>query len=134
MAKTWRCFFCDEVFRDRQSAREHFGEQNCESDPPACIDPLRADEKARLNELREARETALKALNDRDRAEELLEGLQAEHDNFFRYFGSDVNNMWQAGDRYKNAVYEIGILRDRLNSGNPHYTPYKLSGIIYMSR
>ena len=110
MSKTWRCFFCDEVFRTRKDAYEHFGEQNCESDPPACIDPLRTDEKARLKELREARETAIKAINDRDRAEELLEGLQSEHDNFFRYFGPDCNNMWQAGDRYKNALYEIKLL------------------------
>lgn len=126
MSKVWRCFFCDEVFRIRKDAYEHFGEQNCESDPPACIDPLRTDEKARLKELREAREVALKAMNARDRAEELLEGLQAEHDNFFRYFGPDVNNMWQAGDRHKNALYELGLLRDRLNSGNPDYAPYQV--------
>lgn len=119
MSKVWRCFFCDEVFRTRQAAWEHFGEQNCDSDPPACIDPLRADEKARLTELREAREAALKAMNDRVRAEELLEGLQAEHDNFFRYFGPDVNNMWQAGDRYNNALYEIALLRERLSRASP---------------
>jgi hypothetical protein len=111
--KTWRCFFCDAVFRTRRAAWLHFGEQNCESDPPACIDPLRKDEAARINELRDARESALKAINERDHAEELLEGLQAEHDNFFRYFGPDCNNMWQAGDRYKNVVFELSQLRGK---------------------
>lgn len=124
MAKTWRCFFCDELFYTRRRAGEHFGEQNCgEFDPPACIDPLRTDEKARLIELREARAVALKAITDRNRAEELLEGLQAEHENFFRYFGADCNNMWQAGDRYKNAQFEIGLLRSRLSSGNQDSPP-----------
>lgn len=112
MSKVWRCFFCDEVFRDRKSAHEHFGDENCVTDPPACIDPLRADEKQRLTELREAREHALKAFNERDRAEELAEGLQAEHDNFFRYFGPDCRTMWQAADRYKNALYELELLKD----------------------
>lgn len=111
MSKRWRCFFCDEVFTTRKEAWLHFGEENCETDPPACIDPLRADEKARLNELREAREYAMQCQNEAQRAEELAEGLQAEHENFFRYFGKDCNNMWQAGDRYKNALYEISLLR-----------------------
>ena len=57
--KTWRCFHCDEVFRSRKAAWAHFGpDQDCEKLPPACIDPLRADEKVRLTELREAQELA----------------------------------------------------------------------------
>ena len=111
MAKVWRCFFCDEVFRSRKAAHEHFGDENCETDPPACIDPLRTDEKRRLTELREARKHTFKAFHDRDRAEELAEGLQAEHDNFFRYFGPDCRTMWQAADRYKNALYELELLK-----------------------
>jgi len=113
-SKKWRCFFCDEVFTDRRSAWLHFGEENCESDPPACIDPLRADEKARLSELREAREYAMQCQREAQNADEKLEGLQAEHDNFFRHFGKDVGSMWQAGDRYRNALYEIELLRKRL--------------------
>jgi hypothetical protein len=112
--KTWRCFFCDEVFRSRGDAFAHFGEENCETDPPACVDPLRTDEKARFKELREARDFAVKCQNEALRAEELAEGLEAEHDNFFRYFGPDCRTMWQAADRYKNAVYELNLLRERL--------------------
>ena len=114
--KTWRCFFCDEVFRDRKLAYAHFGEENCETDPPACVDPLRTDEKRRLAELREARNQALHAFNERDRAIDLAEGLDAEHDNFFRYFGPDCRTMWQAADRYKNALYELELLRGKLQT------------------
>jgi hypothetical protein len=113
MSKVWRCFFCDEVFRSRKEAYEHFGEENCETDPPACVDPLRSDEKEMFKQLREARDFAMKCQREAERAEELLEGLQAEHDNFFRYFGSDCGTMWQAADRYQNALYEIGLLREK---------------------
>lgn len=35
--KTWRCFFCDDVFRSRESAARHFGKFDaCEADEPAC--------------------------------------------------------------------------------------------------
>lgn len=111
--KVWRCFFCDEVFRTRKAAYEHFGEENCVTDPPACVDPLRRNEKLRLEELRQAREFALKCQNEAQRAEDLADGLQVEHDNFFRYFGPDCGSMWQAADRYKNAIYELELLRKR---------------------
>ncbi len=114
MNKVWRCFFCDEVFRTREEAFRHFGEQNCETDPPACVDPLRSDEKEMFKELREAREFAMKCQRESERAEELAEGLQNEHDNFFRYFGPDCRTMWQAVDRHKNALYEIELLRKKI--------------------
>lgn len=35
--KQWRCFFCDEVFKNRHQAAEHFGTfAACEADVPAC--------------------------------------------------------------------------------------------------
>jgi hypothetical protein len=113
MSKIWRCFFCDEVFRDRKSAHAHFGDENCETDPPACVDPLRADEKRRLTELREARNVALKCQESEARTQERMDGLEAEHDNFFRYFGPDCRTMWQAADRYKNALYELSLLKGK---------------------
>jgi hypothetical protein len=84
--KTWRCFFCDEVFRSRRAAWEHFGEENCTSDVPACIDPLRSDEKARMKELREAREHAMKAQRDME-----------EMDNdvgLLRYFETEIGRLF----------------------------------------
>jgi hypothetical protein len=116
MSKTWRCFFCDEVFKTRELAHEHFGDENCETDPPACIDPLRSDEKARIKELRDARDYAAQCRDESQRIEERMDGLLGEHDNFFRYFGPDCRTMWQAADRYKNAVYELGLLRTKLGA------------------
>ena len=78
--KSWRCFHCDEVFRSRKAAWAHFGpDQDCEKLPPACIDPLRADEKTRLTELREAQEYAFKCQESAnsvdDRADEVCREL-----------------------------------------------------------
>lgn len=57
----WRCFHCDEVFTTRQDAYDHFGpDEGCEKLPPACIDPLRLDEKGRMKELRDSQDWALK--------------------------------------------------------------------------
>ena len=81
--KTWRCFHCDEVFRSRKTAWAHFGpDQGCEKLPPACIDPLRSDEKARLTELREAQEYAFKCQESANVAEDKVDDLQRELDEF----------------------------------------------------
>jgi hypothetical protein len=83
--KSWRCFHCDEVFRSRKSAYAHFGpDQNCEKLPPACIDPLRADEKARLTELREAQDYALKCQASANAAEDRADDLERELGEFKR--------------------------------------------------
>lgn len=83
MAKRWRCFFCDEVFLTRHDAWLHFGEEGCESDVPACVDPLRADEKARMNELREARRYAAEMQQEAQSFEEKADDLE----NFRRELG-----------------------------------------------
>jgi hypothetical protein len=37
MKKKWRCYFCDEVFTNKDKAAEHFGVfEACEADVPAC--------------------------------------------------------------------------------------------------
>ena len=77
--KTWRCFHCDDVFQSRKAAWAHFGpDQDCEKLPPACIDPLRADEKARLTELREAQEYAFQCQESANGKEDRLDGLEWE--------------------------------------------------------
>lgn len=81
--KQWRCFHCDEVFRSRKSAWLHFGpDEACEKLPPACIDPLRADEAQRLKELREAQEYALKCQESANRAEDDSEVVSMELSEF----------------------------------------------------
>lgn len=77
--KQWRCFHCDEVFRSRKSAWLHFGpDEDCEKLPPACIDPLRHDEAARLKELREAQEYALQCQESANRAEDGNDDMRRE--------------------------------------------------------
>lgn len=77
--KTWRCFHCNEVFRSRKAAWAHFGpDQDCEKLPPACIDPLRSDERARLTELREAQEYAFQCQESANRAEDRADELERE--------------------------------------------------------
>lgn len=81
--KSWRCFHCDEVFRSRKAAWAHFGpDQDCEKLPPACIDPLRADEKARLAELREAQEYAFQQQESAHSADDKADDLSRELDEF----------------------------------------------------
>ncbi len=109
--KKWRCFFCNEVFTDRRAAWAHFGESNCESDAPACVDPLRTDEKALMTELREAREHARKMQAEsekNDDAEALLENFRAD---LRRYFGKDVTSVRLAGDRYQSALNRLHDLK-----------------------
>ncbi len=37
MKKQWRCFFCDELFTNKDKAAQHFGVfEACEADTPAC--------------------------------------------------------------------------------------------------
>lgn len=63
--KKWRCFFCDEVFTDSKKAGEHFGSDEYEAIPvPGCVDPLRFDEKERLNQLHDAERYALQCQSD----------------------------------------------------------------------
>ena len=50
--REWRCFHCDEVFADRVTAQEHFGDSECEE----CACKLSATDKGLLGLYREARQ------------------------------------------------------------------------------
>ena len=139
MTREWRCFFCDEVFTDRRAAWAHFGESFCESAPLACIDPLRTDEKARLTELREAREHARKMQAESEKNDEAEALLQNFRDDLQRYFGKDCSSVWLAGDRYQSALNRVHDLESEsldavidniicyLAHGNPRQgTKYKI--------
>ena len=81
--KSWRCFHCDEVFHSRKSARLHFGSDDYEvKDLPACIDPLRTDEKARLAELREAQRYALECQQSAAESDDKANDLACELDAY----------------------------------------------------
>lgn len=77
--KTWRCFHCDEVFRSRKQAYDHFGpDEDCEKLPPACIDPLRHDEAERIKQLRDAQDYAMQCQESANRAEDELDIVKME--------------------------------------------------------
>ena len=112
MSKTWRCFHCDEVFTNRKDAYNHFGDESpCGSDVPACVDPLRTDEKARMNELRIARKAYLEAMHHEERADDFNFDLWQVRKDLQRHFGEDCTTVWQAGDRYKNLQFELKMMR-----------------------
>jgi hypothetical protein len=112
MSKTWRCFHCDEVFRNREEAYHHFGDASpWGSDVPACIDRLRFDEKERMKELRMAHKMALERMHHEERADELTWDLEQVSKEIQRHFGKDCTTIWQAADRYKNLQFELKMLR-----------------------
>jgi hypothetical protein len=119
--KTYRCFFCEEVFRSRRAAWEHFGEASyCGSDVPACVDPLRSDEKERMKALREARKYAHEMQEQRDKMEEdadMLSSFQTELGRLFGEVGgvkaSTPHQAWLVLDA---AQGEILALKERLDA------------------
>lgn len=98
MSKAWRCFHCDEVFHTRKAAYDHFGpDKACEKLPPACVDPLRADEKARIAELREAQNYAFQCQEKANAAEDRIDDLVRELGEFKHITGCDNSHelrMW----------------------------------------
>lgn len=105
--KSYRCFFCDEVFRGRHAAWLHFGEENCSSDVPACVDPLRTDEKARMDQIRVLLAEAQNARDELSQMQDWQESYEAVWSELRRYFGDDCSSVWLAGDRYKSALNRI---------------------------
>lgn len=113
--KEWRCFYCDEVFTDERLAWEHFGDDNvCSCDVPGCVDPLRLDEKARLKELREAREHAVNCQRESEEQDERVAILEYEQGRIPHHFGADVTRIDLAGDRYKSALNLIEANNERI--------------------
>lgn len=119
--KQWRCFHCDEVFRSRKAAWAHFGpDQECEKLPPACIDPLRADEKARLTELREAQEYAFQCQEAGNAAEDKVDDLARELDEFKSITGCRTIHelrMWL--DSLNGRVVTANALIDGFRKASP---------------
>jgi hypothetical protein len=124
MAKAWRCFFCDEVLTTRHDAWLHFGDEGCETDVPACVDPLRMDEKARMNELREARRYADQMREEAQSMEEKADLLVIFEQEIGRYFGMvggvRASTPQQARLVLDAAQGEILALKQRLvDAGTP---------------
>ena len=109
MTKThWRCFHCNEVFHSRRAARAHFGSGDYEeSEPAACVDPLRKDEEARLRRVREAEAHALKVMRELETAEDKLATAETDLRLIYRKMGEGCTNAWQVRDRIDNLRFEL---------------------------
>ena len=70
--KEWRCFHCDEVFRTRKAAAEHFGEGNYEAEIPLCVEAATTEQKALTLTNREMWERVQKAESEIEDLEERL--------------------------------------------------------------
>jgi hypothetical protein len=122
--KEWRCFHCDEVFTDAALAREHFGSDEYEMfDPPGCVDPLRTDEKARLKELRDAREHAIQMQHEANENAEAVGTLESFRSEIGRYFGesggSIASTPHQAWLKLEAAQNEAAMWKQKFEAVQP---------------
>jgi len=108
------------VFRSRKSAWSHFGEPGCTPTPPACIDPLRTDEKERLTKLREAQEYASKCEHDAIRADDRASETQRELDEFRAITGCrSVHGLRMWLDSQQARVVTANALIDAIRQKAP---------------
>lgn len=119
--KVWRCFHCDEVFCSRKKAWAHFGpDEGCDKLPPACIDPLRSDEKLRLTELREAQEYALHCQEAANRQDDRVDDLERELSEFKSITGcSGAHSLRMWMDSNQGRVVTANALIDGFRRANP---------------
>lgn len=74
--KHWRCFFCDEVFRTRKAATEHFGTGDYESEPPLCIEAATTELRQLVLTNRELWQQLQKANSENEELEDHLDGFR----------------------------------------------------------
>lgn len=119
--KAWRCFHCDEVFRSRKAAWAHFGpDQGCEKLPAACFDPLRADEKLRLTELREAQQYAFDCQESANQESDRSDELARELDEFKRITKcSSLHELRMWMDSQQGRVVTANALIDGFRQAAP---------------
>jgi len=62
----YRCFHCDELFTTRESAAEHFGSGNYESEIPLCVEAATTDQRALILTNRELWEQVQSARSENE--------------------------------------------------------------------
>lgn len=123
-SKSWRCFHCDELFRSREAAWLHFGpDDGCEKEVPACIDPLRHDEAERIKQLREAQEYALRCQESANNAEDKLDDLAREFEEFKKLTGcSNTHELRMWMDSQQGRVVTANALIEGFRKADPELT------------
>lgn len=112
----WRCFFCDEVFTDKALAKEHFGSDEHEVTIPACVDPLRIDEKKRHAEVHAMRQEIKRVEGERDEFEIDSDNLHAMQNELERLFGNGVTTAHHAWLRLEAAQNLAEAYRKKLDT------------------
>lgn len=99
----------------------HFGGDEYEvKEPPACVDPLRTDEKARLREVREANEHALACQRLALQADEQADELSRTLDEFVRLTGcKNVNELRMWLDSQEGRVVTANALIEAIREKAP---------------
>jgi hypothetical protein len=119
--KSWRCFHCDEIFRSRKAAWAHFGDDSyCTKELPACIDPLRNDEKKRITDLREAQKYALDMENEARELDDRVDGLEMELAEFKALTkSSTINELRMKLDSEQGRIVTAEALIEAVRSKAP---------------
>lgn len=102
--KHWRCFFCDEVFRTRKSAAEHFGTGNYESETPLCIEAATTDQRQLILTNREMWEQLQKAQSENEELEDRLSGFQYTARKLTKKPNATVNDLEHEWDFMEGRV------------------------------
>jgi hypothetical protein len=72
----WRCFHCDEVFTDHESAADHFGDGDYEDETPLCIVAATTEQKQLILTNREMWDELQKARHENEDLEDRLHGFE----------------------------------------------------------
>lgn len=109
--KSWRCFQCGDVFADEAEARLHFDGE------PACVDPLRGDEAARLDEVRRLRDEVASLRREVEEADYDRGELASYRSEIGRLFGECgcglASTPHQAWLKYEAATNERDAANER---------------------
>jgi hypothetical protein len=99
----WRCFHCNAVFTEEAEAKEHFGADEYEVEHPACVDPLRTDEKERMRVVSEMRKEIQRVEHERDEFEIGFDNFYTQCEELERLFGDGVTTAHHAWLRLEAA-------------------------------
>lgn len=70
--RSWRCFHCDEVFRTRKAAAEHFGSGQYEAETPLCVEAATTEQRQLILTNREMWKRIQKAESELDELQDRL--------------------------------------------------------------
>jgi len=107
--KHWRCFFCDEVFRTRKAATEHFGAGDYESETPLCVEAATTAKRKLVLKSRELWELLQKANTEVEELTDRLGGFEQIVSKATGISGATSHDLHLAIQRAEEAGYAKGL-------------------------